>query len=52
MGMLAPELVVYAAWKQWYDAKEMTTKINGLLDEVSIWQLTDKILSKEIDYTV
>lgn len=34
MGMFAPELVVYAAWKQWHDAKETTAIINKVFEKV------------------
>lgn len=30
MGILAPELVAFAAWDQWRDAKELTARINEI----------------------
>jgi hypothetical protein len=34
MGLFAPELVVYAAWRQWSSAKELTQKMQALLKKV------------------
>ncbi|TVY82104.1 hypothetical protein LSUE1_G004253 [Lachnellula suecica] len=33
LGLLAPELVVYTAWRQWSSAHEMTRNIHELWDE-------------------
>ncbi|KAK2786288.1 hypothetical protein FQN52_007879 [Onygenales sp. PD_12] len=33
MGLLAPELVVYTAWRQWSSAKELTRQMEELLEE-------------------
>jgi hypothetical protein len=30
LGLLAPELVVYTAWRQWSSAREMTRKIHAM----------------------
>jgi hypothetical protein len=32
MGMFAPELVVYTAWRQWHEAKKLTAEMNELFD--------------------
>ena len=32
MGLFAPELVVYTAWAQWSEAKDMTKKLNNMLN--------------------
>ncbi|KAK2806716.1 hypothetical protein FQN50_005710 [Emmonsiellopsis sp. PD_5] len=33
MGLLAPELVVYTAWRQWSSGKELTRQMGELLEE-------------------
>lgn len=32
VGIFAPELIVYIAWRQWQSAKELTREINLILD--------------------
>ena len=36
MGVLAPELVVYLAWTQWFTAKALTAQIRGILLEENV----------------
>jgi hypothetical protein len=35
LGLLAPELVVYTAWRQWSSAQELTREMQRILVEVS-----------------
>jgi hypothetical protein len=36
MALLAPELVVYAAWRQWIGARALCKEINDILDAGSV----------------
>ena len=33
VGIFAPELIVYIAWRQWQSARELTREINLILDK-------------------
>ena len=34
LGILAPELVLYTAWSQWYSAKKLTARVKRTLDDM------------------
>ena len=36
LGMLAPELVLYTAWSQWYSARKLTARVKRTLDDMVI----------------
>jgi hypothetical protein len=36
MGLFAPELVVYTAWRQYTSAKILTTKVRDIIEKVSV----------------
>ena len=33
LGVLAPELVLYTAWSQWYSATKLTARVKRILDD-------------------
>ena len=34
LGILAPELVLYTTWSQWYSAKKLTARVKRTLDDM------------------
>ena len=46
LGFLAPELVLYTAWSQWYSAKKLTARVKLTLDDKVIIPKFFRVLSQ------
>jgi hypothetical protein len=45
IALIAPEVVLYTAWQQWYAARRICKKLNKLVCDMGFNQLLEKILN-------